>query len=322
MADLQPPSDAPANGVATENLGHFLGSKRQRRPSVRLGEIGEPSASAAISCEAYVRKNKQWKIPTHLPPKDAVSTAKAASSSKTRPLTNVGNGDSHETHDSVDEKNPHRDLDSPLIGFRKGKDQKQKRGLATGIKRVRSNWVSRIEEGVTDGEHEKLSGGDDAGCEDEDFQDYELEGSESPSKDQSPIRSMENTAVVDLRHGSEKEGVFPRRAARARVSDTRDPDAIELDIPSDMDGGDWRCGTSMERNGVRDRRCRSLDDGVRLWLNGLGLGRYAQVFEIHEVDDEVLPLLTLDDLKDMGINAVGSRRKMFCSVQKLRKGFT
>uniref|UniRef100_A0A251UBI1 Putative sterile alpha motif/pointed domain-containing protein n=1 Tax=Helianthus annuus TaxID=4232 RepID=A0A251UBI1_HELAN len=63
-------------------------------------------------------------------------------------------------------------------------------------------------------------------------------------------------------------------------------------------------------------------DGVRVWLNQLGLGRYAPVFEVHEVDDEVLPLLTLEDLKDMGISAVGSRRKMFCSIQKLGKGFS
>lgn len=79
----------------------------------------------------------------------------------------------------------------------------------------------------------------------------------------------------------------------------------------------------MERNGGGDRAPMMLDDeGVRAWLNRLGLGRYAQVFEIHEVDDEVLPMLTLEDLKDMGINAVGSRRKMYCSIQKLRKGFS
>ncbi|XAR50375.1 hypothetical protein NMG60_11004679 [Bertholletia excelsa] len=63
-------------------------------------------------------------------------------------------------------------------------------------------------------------------------------------------------------------------------------------------------------------------NGVKIWLNQLGLGRYAPVFEIHEVDDEVLPLLTLEDLKDMGINAVGSRRKMYCAIQKLSKGFS
>lgn len=65
--------------------------------------------------------------------------------------------------------------------------------------------------------------------------------------------------------------------------------------------------------------CRGSAVGVRSWLDGLGLGRYAPVYEIHEVDDEVLPLLTLEDLRDMGINAVGSRRKMFCAIQKLKK---
>ncbi|KAG8095773.1 hypothetical protein GUJ93_ZPchr0013g34172 [Zizania palustris] len=57
--------------------------------------------------------------------------------------------------------------------------------------------------------------------------------------------------------------------------------------------------------------------GVKTWLDGLGLSRYASVFEIHEVDDEVLPLLMLEDLKDMGIGAIGSRRKMYAAIQKL-----
>ncbi|KAG2311428.1 hypothetical protein Bca4012_025972 [Brassica carinata] len=62
--------------------------------------------------------------------------------------------------------------------------------------------------------------------------------------------------------------------------------------------------------------------GVKIWLQELGLGRYWPMFEIHEVDEEVLPLLTLEDLKDMGINAVGSRRKMFCAIQKLGREFS
>ncbi|WCJ26748.1 Sterile alpha motif (SAM) domain-containing protein [Euphorbia peplus] len=64
------------------------------------------------------------------------------------------------------------------------------------------------------------------------------------------------------------------------------------------------------------------ESGVRSWLIELGLSRYAPVFEVHEVDDEVLPLLTLEDLKDMGINAVGSRRKLYSAIQKLGKGFS
>ncbi|XP_075112200.1 uncharacterized protein LOC142182130 [Nicotiana tabacum] len=73
---------------------------------------------------------------------------------------------------------------------------------------------------------------------------------------------------------------------------------------------------------ARDWNWGSQRNGVKVWLNQLGLGRYASLFEIHEVDEEVLPMLTLDDLKDMGISAVGSRRKMYCSIQNLNKGFS
>uniref|UniRef100_J3NDD7 SAM domain-containing protein n=2 Tax=Oryza brachyantha TaxID=4533 RepID=J3NDD7_ORYBR len=47
------------------------------------------------------------------------------------------------------------------------------------------------------------------------------------------------------------------------------------------------------------------------------MGRYAAAFEAHEVDGEVLPCLTMDDLRDMGIGAVGARRKLYCAIQRL-----
>ncbi|XP_042502579.1 ankyrin repeat and SAM domain-containing protein 6-like [Macadamia integrifolia] len=350
MAELQP-AEGPMNGgaavgatvgVSSENMGPFLGSKRQRRPSVRLGDIGDQPAT--LSYDSYVRRTKQWRLPgennefKYRNPslKDASTAAKT---SKTRPLTNLVNGgDCHETLDGED-KNLSGDgnLDLLAIGNRKGKDLKARRGGGGtgggGTKRVRSNWVSKVDDG-TEGE-DKFSGGDDGG---EGYRDFDPEGSESPLKEQSPIQSLENMAV-DLRqtsdrgHGNEREVQFPgpRRLHRARVSESRDHDAVELDGPSDTDARDWKCGTSADGNGIGERererererfRSRSLEDGVRMWLNGLGLGRYAPVFEIHEVDDEVLPLLTLEDLKDMGINAVGSRRKMYCAIQKLGKGFS
>lgn len=112
-------------------------------------------------------------------------------------------------------------------------------------------------------------------------------------------------------------------------SDSRSPSPSD----NEADGTDWNLienGVLTNDNyngngngdGGGDGRSEEDDDvigGVRLWLNRLGLGRYAPVFEIHEVDDEVLPMLTLEDLKDMGINAVGSRRKMYCAIQKLKK---
>ncbi|KAK7285873.1 hypothetical protein RJT34_20656 [Clitoria ternatea] len=56
-----------------------------------------------------------------------------------------------------------------------------------------------------------------------------------------------------------------------------------------------------------------------MWSNPFvsRLSRYAPMVKIHKVDDELLPMLTLEDLKDMGINVVGSRRKMYTAIQKL-----
>lgn len=67
-------------------------------------------------------------------------------------------------------------------------------------------------------------------------------------------------------------------------------------------------------NGGYNVRRWGRENGIRVWLNGLGLGRYYFVFEIYEVDEEVLLLLILEDFKDMGINVVGFRRKMFCVI--------
>ncbi|KAG2239638.1 hypothetical protein Bca52824_091596 [Brassica carinata] len=76
-----------------------------------------------------------------------------------------------------------------------------------------------------------------------------------------------------------------------------------------------------EENRRKETRYEMMS-GVKIWLRELGLGRYWPMFEMHEVDEEVLPLLTLEDLKDMGINVVGSRRKMFCAIQKLGREFS
>ena len=64
---------------------------------------------------------------------------------------------------------------------------------------------------------------------------------------------------------------------------------------------------------------RRKSDGIRSWLFELGLSHYATVFELHDIDDESLPLLTLKDLKDMGITALGPRKLIHHAIQKLKK---
>jgi class 3 adenylate cyclase len=63
-------------------------------------------------------------------------------------------------------------------------------------------------------------------------------------------------------------------------------------------------------------------DDIAAWLEGLGLGRYARTFRDNEVDAEVLPRLTADDLIGLGVASVGHRRKLLDAIAALRAGDT
>src|SRR5262249_24142843 len=54
------------------------------------------------------------------------------------------------------------------------------------------------------------------------------------------------------------------------------------------------------------------------WLRGLGLERYEAAFRENEMDETVLPTLTADDLKDLGVGVVGHRRKLLNAIAALR----
>jgi class 3 adenylate cyclase/tetratricopeptide (TPR) repeat protein len=58
---------------------------------------------------------------------------------------------------------------------------------------------------------------------------------------------------------------------------------------------------------------------VRRWLEELGLGEYADAFDENRIDSEVLSDLTGDDLKDIGVKAVGDRRKLLSAIAILRE---
>src|SRR6478672_12810419 len=55
-----------------------------------------------------------------------------------------------------------------------------------------------------------------------------------------------------------------------------------------------------------------MDLGV--WLRSLGLERYEASFRENEIDDTVLPSLTAEDLKDLGVGIVGHRRKLLDAI--------
>lgn len=56
---------------------------------------------------------------------------------------------------------------------------------------------------------------------------------------------------------------------------------------------------------------------IAAWLEALGLKRYEQTFRDNLVDIDVLPKLTLDDLRDMGIVAVGDRRRILEAIMAM-----
>ena len=54
------------------------------------------------------------------------------------------------------------------------------------------------------------------------------------------------------------------------------------------------------------------------WLRSLGLEEHEAAFGENKVDAAVLPKLTAEDLKDLGIAAVGDRRKLLEAIAALR----
>ena len=54
------------------------------------------------------------------------------------------------------------------------------------------------------------------------------------------------------------------------------------------------------------------------WLGKLGLEQYEAAFRENKIDDTVLPRLTAEDLKDLGVGFVGHRRKLLDAIVALR----
>lgn len=286
-AELQPPGSPVSNpgplevpsAPTMDNPGPSLAPKRHRRPSVRLGDIGDQPAT--------LRTPKSWRL-----------IPNPGKSSKTRPLTNLVTANGNFNPDY----SPDTTTINNEIGNSLRKDFKSRRTTTTtSSKRLRTANL-RIDE-LLPGEEAENGGtkiNNDADGE-EGFRDFDPEDSEQEHEPHSPVHSADDMANLDAWHSHNRRSI--RVAAAARVSDSN-PDFGLDGFPE-----------SNSRN-------RGLNDGVRNWLVGLGLARYAPVFEIHEVDDEVLPHLTLEDLKDMGINAVGSRRKLYSAIQKIQKGLS
>jgi class 3 adenylate cyclase len=54
------------------------------------------------------------------------------------------------------------------------------------------------------------------------------------------------------------------------------------------------------------------------WLKKLGLEQYEPAFRANEIDERVLPSLTAEDIKDLGVGLVGHRRRLLDAIAALR----
>ena len=57
---------------------------------------------------------------------------------------------------------------------------------------------------------------------------------------------------------------------------------------------------------------------IVVWLRSLGLGQYETAFRENEISEKVLPSLTAEDLKEIGVGPVGHRRILLEAIAALR----
>src|SRR5713101_1255277 len=76
----------------------------------------------------------------------------------------------------------------------------------------------------------------------------------------------------------------------------------------------------MAEDGSTDVREGSGEAGVDIaaWLQRLGLEQYEQAFRGNDIDSEVLPELTTEDLIGLGVTSIGHRRKLLAAIAALR----
>jgi hypothetical protein len=58
---------------------------------------------------------------------------------------------------------------------------------------------------------------------------------------------------------------------------------------------------------------------IVVWLRSLGLEEYEAAFRDNKINERVLPSLTAEDLKELGVAALGHRRILLDAIAALRE---
>ena len=59
---------------------------------------------------------------------------------------------------------------------------------------------------------------------------------------------------------------------------------------------------------------------IAAWLRSLGLEQYEPAFRANEIDEGVLPSLTSEDLREIGVVPIGHRRRLLDAIAALSDG--
>ena len=117
-----------------------------------------------------------------------------------------------------------------------------------------------------------------------------------------------------LPHGAVKSSGKPERPERPLRHPCRSPWLPRALSEPDATQGPLRAPPTMICS--KAKRGRPMD--VMVWLRSLGLGKYEAAFRENEIDETVLPNLTAEDLKELGVAALGHRRKLLDAIAALR----
>ncbi|MGI9400808.1 MAG: SAM domain-containing protein, partial [Rhizobiaceae bacterium] len=63
-----------------------------------------------------------------------------------------------------------------------------------------------------------------------------------------------------------------------------------------------------------------MQNNIASWLTEIGLGEYADAFIENAVDDDLLPHLTNDDLRELGVAKLGDRKKILLAIEGIGAG--
>ena len=58
-------------------------------------------------------------------------------------------------------------------------------------------------------------------------------------------------------------------------------------------------------------------DSIKAWLSELGLSQYAEAFESNDVALDLLQALTDQDVRELGVQSLGHRKKLLKAISEL-----